>query len=167
MLIYNQTFDIYHCAFRILFSLSVLPEKEYPLGFIRLIDFYVLFPHMVSKVRLPAKYKSLKNKLKGKQNSYNDIPSPKRLFNDLYNIQIQCVNFLSSLSLIDREKVIEKKILKSNTDFPSDVADLIKHEISTNENLIQIINSLSEIPYNGTNGLKSRTGLMEYRYDVD
>lgn len=167
MLIYNQTFDIYHCAFRILLSLSVLPEKEYPLGFIRLIDFYVLFPHMVSEVRLPAKYKSLKSRLKSSQNSYNDIPSPKRLFNDLYNIQIQCINFLSSLGLIDRVKVIEKKILKSNTDIPSDIAELIENEISNNESLRQIINSLSEIPYSGTNGLKSRTGLMEYRYDVD
>ncbi len=167
MLIYNQTFDIYHCAFRMLFALSVLPEKEYPLGFIRLIDFYVLFPHMVAEVKLPPKFKSLKIKLHSNQNNYNDIPNQRRLFNDLYNIQIQCINFLSSLGLIDRGKVVENKILKSKNKLPTEVAELIKNEISSNEILIQAIHALVEIPYNGANGLKSRTGLMEYRYDVD
>ena len=167
MLIYNQTFDIYHCAYRVLFSLSVLPEREYQIGFIRLVDFYVLFPHMLSQVRLPTKHRSLKKKLSSKKNNYNDIPSPKRLFNDLYNIQIQCINFLSSINLIDSRKVIENIILKSNTQIPSDINNLIQSELSHNESLIQTIHALSEIPLNGTNGLKARTGLMEYRYDVD
>jgi len=44
---------------------------------------------------------------------------------------------------------------------------LIQYEKSHNETLSQIIIALSEIPLNGPKGLKFRTGLMEYRYDVN
>ena len=70
MLIYNPTYDIYHGVFRILRILETLEIKPYRIEFIRIADFYFLFPHLFSDIRMPNKFRKLKSRTANLKNNY-------------------------------------------------------------------------------------------------
>lgn len=166
MLIYNPCFDIYHCIFRLLCILSILPTREHSIELIRIIDFYVLFPHLFSEISLPKKHANLKNKLIQLKTNYNEIPNPQRLFQDIANLQLQSLYYLSSIDIIDNSKIKNNIILRTNKIIPDKLLNIISDSISHHENIKEIVSALSDIPLNGPKGLKARSGLLEFRYDV-
>jgi hypothetical protein len=60
----------------------------------------------------------------------------------------------------------EKDICLNKASIPSDIVNLLNSDETRKEDWFNIISSdLCKIELNGTNGLKSKTGLMEFVYD--
>jgi hypothetical protein len=70
---------------------------------------------------------------------------------------------MAAYDLIDAEKTKSKLILKKNNEKYKLILDKVSNY--DNDLLDFLVKVLAKIPFNGKDGLKSRTGLFEYRYD--
>lgn len=165
MLTYNPAYDLYHCAYRILKILNFLPNEEYRIETIRIIDFFVLFPEQIADITLPARYRKLKNILATQKNSYNDIPNKKRIFRELEKFQILAIESLAGMGFLDPHTIKSGFVKKSNKQLPDDIYEMIERDESKNITR-EYINILASFDLLGPNGLKARTKLMEYKYDA-
>ena len=71
MLIYHPLYDAYHCVFRLLLIIERL--ENVPVATVRLLDFYVLFPARVAKIRLPAELSYGRTLANKSYNPYHEI----------------------------------------------------------------------------------------------
>jgi hypothetical protein len=62
MLIYHQRNDIFHCAFRLLSILSLTDKNNIELARLKIIDFYIVFPHLVGNIAYSSNNRCDKNK---------------------------------------------------------------------------------------------------------
>ena len=162
-MIYHPRNDIYHCCFRLL---SILKSYDHPITIekIRIIDFYLVYPNFVKEITLPRKNGNTKLK-----NMYAKLPAPfeimpnkKILFSELKSFQYSAISLLRAKSLIE----IKEKTISKTSDYwllPNGFFE--ENNILNDETQVQLIKCLSSIELIGTQGLKQRTGLMEYRYD--
>jgi hypothetical protein len=73
------------------------------------------------------------------------------------------IHYMASYELISIEKIKENKVLLINK---NSYEQLVNRLSNYNNDLLDfLVNTLAKIPLEGKNGLKSRTGLFEYRYD--
>lgn len=166
MLIYNPTYDIYHGVFRVLRILETLEIKPYRIEFIRIADFYFLFPQLFSEIRMPNKYRTLKTQMANSKNSYNEVPNHKGLLRELLKCQLIAIKSVVGAGLIDKENFQKGIVIRSSKELPTKLIDLIKSDEEKRSYINDVIHALSELTLQGPNGLKARTNLMEFRYDI-
>lgn len=162
MLVYHPAFDSYHCLFRSIAILEIYSEID--IDRLRILDFCLSFPAMVAKFRLSGSTISVKKTALTFANPYRDPINSKAMFLNLAPIQTAAYSCLTATGLA---------IMKSNVISLTDAAlpqvikqrclDLRSEEKVFFENMITV---LMEIPLLGVDGIKSRSGLMEYRYDT-
>jgi hypothetical protein len=171
MIVYNQAFDYYHAIFRMIQLLTHFKRNEYvELDRLRIWDFYLLFPNKVHEIKLKRNeddVKSLiKRFIKEKDNPYNEVFDNKKVFEKIRPYQITALKCLASYGIINNEllkqnriSIISDKMLQS---FQVRFEELSEKE----KNVIAIMTShFSYVSMFGPDGLKSRTGLMESKYD--
>lgn len=167
MLIYHPAFDIYHCIFRIVRLLCSLPKEPYETDRIRILDFYLLFPHLLEKVTFPKDASKLRKYFKKLSSKYENIEDPKRIFSRLEPYQTSALKCLVSYNLIVPETFEKNRIQLSETEIPN---ELIKSVNTANDRFPELIELLTKYFINidlyGNSGLKQRTDLFEYRYDL-
>lgn len=168
MLIYHQQNDIYNCILRILSIVSLMDDENIDFEKLRIIDFYLTFPHFIKDISFPRVEgaSSLKSAAKKLEEPYELLPSPKRLFSEMGDYQIQAVHILRA-----------KKILTENQYGTISAGDQFSHKSISrllanssylkSEFYVNLIKVIANIQTRGPNGIKSRSGLMEYRYDVE
>lgn len=167
MLIYHPAFDAYHCVFRMLALAEAFDEADIDL--LRICDFYLTFPSAIACVRLPTNLSHGRRLAKSVANTYRDPINPKIAFRDMAEIQISALRNIAASGLIDLELFekgtlrlvnsdkIPKKILEKISIFSKDLGAIFDF----------LVSELSTIPLHGINGLKHRTDLLEYRYDIN
>lgn len=165
MLIYHPRCDTYHTSFRILSIIKLLENQPVELPKLRIIDFFFVFPHLLGEVRLPlgARFSHLKSLSKRLSIPYEKLPDKKRLFSEMGDYQIQASHILrAKLILVETEGLIS-----AGQRFFDDAITVLlnQHRFVNEEFYKRLVERLFEIPLQGSNGLKARTGLMEYRYD--
>lgn len=156
---------MYHCFCRILLLIYRLPIKEYNLKTIQILDFYLLFPGLLKKIKLPRElsiYRPYINRLRDSYCIMNDIKSAilhlEHQINDV-------IRHMAAYELISVERIKENRILLINKkNYEQLINKLDKYD---NDLLDFLVKVLVKIPLEGKNGLKSRTGLFEYRYDYE
>ncbi|WP_175652887.1 ABC-three component system middle component 5 [Pseudomonas sp. Marseille-P9899] len=167
MLIYHPAFDAYHCVFRMLALAVALKEAEIDL--LRICDFYLTFPSAIASVRLPNGLAHGRKIAKAAANIYRDPINPKNVFRDMAEIQTSALRNIAASGFIDLD-LFEKgklKIITSNA-IPEQIKEKISNfEITSGETFEFLVKELSAIPLQGINGLKHRTDLLEYRYDIN
>ena len=165
MLVYNPAFDIYHTVLRILKLESKL-KGEIEIERIRIYDFFYLFPSKLRLMRLPREATSLRKLLPEDNNPYSQIADSKKLFEKMMPFQVAAIKTIVSLGFFEKEAFSLGKIKRTNSDYPPELKKLI-NEIDTDRRnaLIIISQYLDKITLYGLNGLKSRSSLIEYRYD--
>ena len=164
MLIYHPAYDTYHCLFRMIALIEHVNEIEVDKA--RILDFYLLFPALVSEIRMPHNYSSMKKEAKKYSNIYRDPINVRSTFRDMYEIQMAAIRCLAATGLVEMD-CLEKNIIKrTDKSVPDGLLLSINNFINTNKIINTfIIDTLSKFHLVGKDGLKDRTKLMEFRYD--
>lgn len=165
MLIYHPAYDAYHCIFRMLAVIKVIPSLEVDKA--RLLDFYLLFPSAMSKIRLPQPLFRARQIAKTAANIYRDPINPSATFRELHHIQEAALKCIAASGIIDIDKYAAGIVVRTELAIPESLAKQLDVFVENQaESARFVLNELSTIPLKGINGLKDRTELMEYRYDV-
>jgi len=165
MLIYHPTHDAYHCVFRMLVISEAIPELEVDKA--RILDFYLLFPSAISTMRLPSNLRGVRKIADAIANPYHDPLNINTTFRELRNIQDAALKCIAASGLIDVDRFSEGYVTRTVESIPIDLQEKIDAFVSERGKVADIIlGKISKIELRGANGLKQRSSLMEYRYDV-
>lgn len=172
MIVYNQAYDLYHTIFRFLQFLNRFEKDDIiEIEKLRIWDFYLLFPSKIHSIRLKqgeSDIRKLRNRfIKDSNNPYERISENRKIFEKLQPYQSAALNCIASYGIIDKSvlnqhriSIINKEIL---TDFVTEFDELSDKE----KNVISLMTShFYQLSLFGKDGLKSRTALMESRYDA-
>ncbi len=167
MLIYHPVYDINHCIYRLLRFLETSNHSQVQLERLRLLDFYSVFPHLLKNIRpFPKELNAYKKILSRIPDAYESIPNDKRIFHEMMPIQNTALHNLIAKNLIDSEKFKETIISKSDEKIPENLAMMISEDPVIKEEWYSfLVNELPSVELDGKKGLKSRSNLMEFRYD--
>jgi hypothetical protein len=163
MILYHPIDDVYHCFYRILLLVSRLPQEEHDLIKLQILDFYFLFPGLIKKIRWPKELNIHRQYFTGISNPYSEVTNNKSIIIHLEHQVNDVIRYMAAYDLIDTEKTKSKLILKKNNEKYKPILEQISNYDT--ELLDFLVRVLARIPLNGKDGLKSRTGLFEYRYD--
>lgn len=165
MLIYHPAYDAYHCAFRFLLFTETLKVVE--IDKLRILDFYFVFPAELKNVRLPKGHSDEKKRAENFLNIYHGPVNSTQTFRDMEPIQMAAIRALAASKLID-EKQFELGIAaRTETDIPLKLQESLNIALQRNDTMLPyLISKFAAISLLGAEGLKERTKLMEYRYDV-
>jgi len=169
MLIYHPVYDVNHCLYRFLLILENSIHKEFDWDTLKLLDFYLLFPHMLKGIKpMPASLRSFSTIIKQIPDAYEAIPNAKRVLFDLGNLQTTAMMNLMAKELVDTELFHRKIIKRSAKELPKKLeGGITESPIVAEEWFRFIANELPLTFFGGQNGLKKRSGLLEFRYDVE
>ncbi len=167
MLTYHPIHDPSHCTFRMLCLMSDVERVEVSWDCLKILDFYLLFPHLLSKMTFSKDIIEFRAMLKKIPEPYESLPSPSRLMFELGEIQEQTIKSMIAKGLVEKGPFISGKVKIRFMVLPQKISELIASEKFRQEEWYNFLTKvLVQMPLKGINGLKDRTGLMEYRYDV-
>jgi len=83
------------------------------------------------------------------------------------HIQISAMRTLAASRVFDAAEFSSGLIRRAEADLPDELSARLKKAGHANEDVITYItHKFAELPLQGVDGLKHRTGLMEHRYDI-
>ncbi|NKG03002.1 hypothetical protein GO287_04934 [Ralstonia solanacearum] len=86
---------------------------------------------------------------------------------DMRHIQEEALRSIAASGLIDMEPFAAGYVIRTNTPLPESLEIKLTEFVEANQPIAEgILTGLSQIPLLGQNGLKDRSQLMEFRYDV-
>jgi hypothetical protein len=167
LLSYQPAFDAAHTIFRFLRLHDAMRMDVVEFDKYRILDYYLLFPFRSATVRLGQKdlrIRSIAKQLDGKA-GYATLPSGEVLFERMKNAHVSASQTMAANRIIDPE-VLRHGVMKfGKFALPADYQERIS-EANQNDSLtLDILRALSAYNLLGRDGLKDRTGLLEYRYD--
>ncbi|WP_438578500.1 ABC-three component system middle component 5 [Aeromonas sobria] len=166
---YHPAQDINHCVYRLLLILECSKHKYFNIDLYKLIDFYILFPHLIKLIKpLPKSISKFRKDFANIPDSYESIRNSKRIFHDLENLQSTAVKNLLAKDFLDKEAFEHGVIKRSKKLLPEHFSEKIQSaRLYKQEWFRVLINEFPNSKLIGSNGLKFRTGLIEYRYDME
>ena len=168
MIIYHPAYDLNHCAFRFITLLSDIDENQIECETLQILDFYYVFPHLLSNIRLPRNPVATKQTLKNIPNPYETLPNPRQLMFSLKALHQETARALVAKGILDKDLYFKSIIGLYSERVPEALNDQIKKNEKRNTQWYKlIVKVLANYPVNGKNGLKDRTQLMEFRYDTN
>lgn len=173
MIIYNQAFDLYHCIFRILNFLNRFnPNENIEVDKLRIWDFYFLFPNKVYDIRLKQNESDIrklrKQYIKQKNNPYDTIFEERKIFEKLKPYQLSALNCIASYGIINKEMLAQQRVSIENKELLNEYIAKFGELTPREKNVISLMTShFYNISLFGKDGLKSRTNLMESKYDAE
>jgi len=166
MILYHPYKDANHCTYRLL---SILTNLKEPLNLeqLKVVDFYYLFPHFLKEISpWPVNISKLKKLITEVDPPYENTPNRKKLFFDLEQIQNEAVLQLASKGLLSIDLLKNGAVKLNKEKVPKKLAKQIQDDRFNESSILRVlIEGLCNITWSGENGLKKRTGLMEYKYD--
>jgi hypothetical protein len=109
----------------------------------------------------------MKNKISGQKNRYYTPHSPKIAFTRVRGIQNTSLRLLFSKRLIDPDWFERGYCIPVPNKLPESLDKIIQQENDRDAEIMDfLVAHVAEIDFLGQNGLKHRTGLMEFRYDA-
>lgn len=164
MLIYHPAYDAYHCIFRALLITNAIKILEAPK--LRILDFFMCFPAELHRVRLPKEHLEARRVAVTLKNEYHGPVSMKQAFRDMEHIQLAAFRTLAASQLFDPGELASGLVRRTDAAVPTDLIDRLAIASQAQGAILSYITKkLADLPLQGIDGLKHRTGLMEYRYD--
>ncbi|WP_028886317.1 ABC-three component system middle component 5 [Teredinibacter turnerae] len=169
MLIYHPIHDVNHCVYRLLLILETTQHSTIDIDLYRIVDFYTIFPSLLKNIKpFPAELSAFKRVLKEIPDPYERLTNVKRTMHELEPIQTTAIQNLLAKNIIDLEAFRARKLERTDTKLPQEIAVGLRESVLVNEEWFRmLINEFPTISFTGRKGLKARTGLMEFRYDVE
>ena len=167
MLIYHPAYDINHCLYRMLLIIESSIHEEFNWDLFRLMDFYMLFPHVMKEISpFPISLRSFKKIIHAIPDSYENMPNTKRILFDLESIQNAAILNLIAKDLLNVDLFRKKIVKRTKIHIPETLKSTIDSDVIIGQEWFRfIVNELPLVDFFGNNGLKSRNKLMEFRYD--
>lgn len=169
MLIYHPIHDVNHCVYRILLILESSQHSVFDLDLFRLIDFYLIFPHLLKEIKpFPSSLASFKKVIKCIPEPYELISNVKRTKYDLEAIQTTAIQNLMAKNIVAIDAYKRKSLMRTEAPLPDSIYEKIMgSDIVKEEWFRMLVNEFPTVIFLGKTGLKARSGLMEFRYDVE
>jgi hypothetical protein len=169
-LTYEPAFDAFHAAYRALRLRAVLAKgKPLHRDHIRILDFYQLFPHRIDGIRLMPqhrKYRRLAFAYESKR-PYGEQPDDKLLFDRMEPLQLTALDTLAVQGFVEAEKWKRGEVAMTEKPLPKELSQRIAEANKSDAELEAFLAILgADYELIGANGLKARTGLLEYRQDA-
>lgn len=165
MLIYHPAYDAYHCIFRALIITNSLKTLE--LSKLRLIDFFLMFPSELKNITLPRGHSRARRIAGQYTNQYHGPVSRNQTFRDMQHIQSAAYSTLAASEIFEPTSYSKDIISRTTLAIPNDLQTALTLAEKRDEALLEyLLGDFASVPLQGANGLKAKTGLMEYRYDV-
>ncbi|WP_066479390.1 MULTISPECIES: ABC-three component system middle component 5 [unclassified Sphingomonas] len=170
MISYQPALDRFHALFRMSCLLAAFPEN-YPIeaGKFRILDFYMVFPFRLKDFIFKQGQTGLKRvgRAYGYTQPYGGVPDDTALFLRMAPMQILAMDTLAAHDMIDREDYARDAIRLGDERAPPELAERTAAFIEEHGDLVSTLRTLAgEYAFLGEDGLKRRSGLMEYKYDV-
>jgi hypothetical protein len=124
MLIYHPAFDPYHCAFRGMRILNAIGGLETEVDGFRMADFYMLFPGLITGIRLPKEFLKWRSRFSGLDNPYHFSGDQRMVFERMRNFQLMAFRALARRNIIKKEKFVHGIITKGEGKYPDPLNDL-------------------------------------------
>lgn len=168
-LTYNEAFDPYHAVFRFFRLRSACSlDPSIPFDMFRILDFYLLFPFRLQGMKLYDSDTSWRkiSKAYSFQVPYGDLPDDVVIFSKMETFQHAAITSLVASGFLEAAAWESRQVTCTAKNIPD---DMLKRCDEVNAKMTDFLAILSELkkryPLGGRDGLKDRTGLLEYRYD--
>jgi len=166
MLIYHPAFDPYHCAFRGMRILGILEGLDIEVDSFRIGDFYILFPGLIVQMKLPRDLLKWRSHFSEAKNPYHFSGDQKIVFERMRVFQLMGLRALAHNGIIDETKLQKGAIVRGSRTCPEALSEVVKKSNEREPDVINFLRDLfTKIPFRGVDGLKARSGLLEYKYD--
>lgn len=173
MITYNQAFDYYHAMYRFVRFLTRTQHMDYiEVERLRIWDFYFLFPDEVHNITIKQTEKDIKELkkrfIKQKNNPYNKVFDPKKIFERIKPYQLAALQCLASYGIIDKEHLVLNQVTVISDKLIKEYENKFEELTYTEQNVITLMTvHFSKISLFGSDGLKSRSKLMVSKYDSE
>lgn len=165
MLVYHPAYDAYHCLFRMMAIIEKTGELE--IEKLKILDFYILFPSLLSNVKMPRQFTKVKKTAERYHNAYHDPLNPVMIFKEMRKIQDAAIKCMVATGYISSEDLSKGFIVRTEKTLPHKISSDMKEFLDSKEPFSSFITeSMAKFHLTGPDGLKSRTQLMEHRYDI-
>lgn len=168
MLMYHPAFDANHCLYRIVSILYATTDQQISWPLLRLLDFYYLFPSQLKNIKpWPSEIRNLKARVLKIPEQFEDLTNPARTFFELESFQKTATLELIAKGVISKSS-FDKGIMELEPDSLPSAYTALQEVVGVqkSEAFEVITKGLPRTKFNGSNGLKFRSGLMEYIYDL-
>lgn len=169
-LTYNEAFDPYHAAFRF-FRLHLACDitNRVPFDTIRILDFYLLFPFRLQSMKFFDDDKGWRKVSKAylEKAPYGAMPDDAAVFSRMEPFQRTAASSLVMSGYLTPDAWDRNEVQFTEEAIP-DVLRFRCAELNTRmQDVVEILCQIrARYPLGGRDGLKDRTGLLEYRYDA-
>ena len=165
MLIYHPAYDAHHAAFRMLLLTDELKTVDFPK--LQILDFYFAFPGQMQHARLLRDQGFLRKLSETLHNPYHGPVNAGQSFKDMRHVQEAAARALVAAGLFDSEQFQVGIASRTTRALPELVSQGLQAARARANDLVEVLTvGLASIPTTGPDGLKARTGLLEYRYDA-
>jgi hypothetical protein len=166
MILYHPAKDINHCIYRMI-TILLNCESEISIDTLRLFDFYASFPHLIITISpWPQDIKKFKVYISKIPKPFEVISNRRRLFFDMADVQKSAITTLFSKGTLDIVSYSNGMITLDKKSIPQGLVTSIKQNKLINSDVLKVLTEgLLQTEWEGTKGLKARSGLLEYKYD--
>jgi len=166
---FQPALDPYHSIFRLLRLIPVIRACDrLEVNHVRILDFYIAFPFRISSIRVKSPHRRFKALGSRYSNTkpYGDTPDDRTLFARMAPIQETAMQSLAEHGYLLGPELDAGWFTPTDALPPAELADRIEEVNGRDQDLMEFVGVLAT-EYNllGRDGLKDRTGLLEYRYD--
>jgi hypothetical protein len=169
-LTYQPALDPFHSVFRLLRLLPyVASVGALHRDHVRILDFYILFPFRISAARLMPHHRRFRKFETSYENRkpYGEQPDDVVMFSRMHPIQLTAMETLADKLVIDPMEWRSDRVKRTDVELPHELAERVVTANAEEPEIADLMTALSkEYSLSGQNGLKNRTGLLEYRYDA-
>lgn len=166
MIIYHPAFDAHHGALRI-FSICKSVGMPLEVEKLQIVDFYLVFPEHLISFRLPKKFIKWKRFPIKIDNGYKNKQHQKTLFLSYLKTSRISMEMLLAKGLINDEAYNQGVVELSSVSECEELDCLSEQFNNRMSDYFCFISQLAgEVSLYGRDGLKDRSGLLEYRNDV-
>jgi len=166
---FQPAFDVYHSSFRFLRIFGYIgSDKPLSLDLARIIDYYLLFFHRMESVRLRRTDSAIKKLAKQKAGDvrYELQPDDKLLFARMEPFQLSALRTLALSGYLDLDELNNRRVSFLGREIPLPLRERVLEANQKDQDVMDALFAVArEYPVMGRDGLKDRTGLLEYRYD--
>lgn len=169
-LTFQPALDPFHAMFRLLRIQAATPNATpISVDHARIIDFYLAFPFKIEGIRLQPSHKKFRALSRAylHTRTYGEQPEDAQLFSRMAPMQLAAMETLAANGVYDANLLRSSWLSPGGADVPAPLRDRVEEKNEAERDLVNFLELLAtEYSMSGPNGLKHRTGLMEYRYDV-